>query len=984
MWRESGLKGASLGAAFAVLFFVCLAEYLFPAFAADRQEETNILVSSSPPSSSVRFIQGVEDGVLSLEKDVTFKVKAYVAPVTVPEETIYAQRELSIPEKEFVCPKWPCTRKWEFDFSDKPVSIADFSGLQIIWSQSVFGATPEISVDAKIKPDGGDRDPVVLKGHFSEKDEPVLRPVKTIDIKAAEYVEKSTAYLARRELGFEADERWRYDQDGENLVLQARVDLALKEVQAVQVFFDPKQPIEAVQFSVDTDGNGRRDIFILDGQTKHNVHKEGNRSVLTFDLRGAIKNLGIDPEKGVLQEPIVFLPTNFPSYKRDMPIKKIVFASIEHAEDEEIIRPKVEHRGGQYSLAFNFSDAVEGLSIWNGHLDNLSITARLNGPQAIRWDKVRLFDTWETQVPVLAKEPEKVFKEWVTPEEREESVFGPLERIKSFRPLLVQSFRETLSRVQQSFRDTFFVLPQGKNTVPGSDGRSQKEGRGGRRGYPTDEDVESVLLRFEDDMVRGRLYSFISGAMDNSVVQCEMTIEDQGKTKKVPVNLLPGFKRLTPTIQNGARVRDLEIRPPVYINQGALDLNVVLFDVRTSSSGVTADNKNAEWWMKGQEVPLSLQGGRSSLDDKGKQVFLLQEGHGENRYSYVLDVSKENSILPLEFILPGKLPQPCAATLKINGRNTAIPYGPFTLPLSSFGPISGEVEFAVEYLGDKKIIEIPVPRIKFLGLRRTAKDEVKNLGLQIDGKKNGLTVPRVPPAEGEWIDMGSVVVEKGEHAIQVEENPYFRIKTLLLETDTLLPWPQKEEEEGEATPFWKKMVLLGVKFLVVAGLLFVIYLSRSRIGAFLGYVFRPIRNLLSKTYWRLPNLAWTIIWAMLGVGLYGVGLMDRSSGENYGFTFGGIALVLVIWHLSRVLRDRISRRFPKAAEYIYRSRGTPFFAWAIALLVVTALLLVIELEPVAEQVAVIVYYLLVVGVVGELVSLRRREGAPEGGQKSEV
>jgi Flp pilus assembly protein TadB len=112
---------------------------------------------------------------------------------------------------------------------------------------------------------------------------------------------------------------------------------------------------------------------------------------------------------------------------------------------------------------------------------------------------------------------------------------------------------------------------------------------------------------------------------------------------------------------------------------------------------------------------------------------------------------------------------------------------------------------------------------------------------------------------------------------------------------------------------------------------------------------------------------------VVGVGLYGTGLAVTASGENYGFTFGGLAMVLVIWHLSRMLKNRFSERFPKAAEYIYRSRGTPFFACAIALLVATALLLVIKLEPVAEQVAVIVYYLLVVGVVGELVSLRKRE-----------
>jgi len=221
--------------------------------------------------------------------------------------------------------------------------------------------------------------------------------------------------------------------------------------------------------------------------------------------------------------------------------------------------------------------------------------------------------------------------------------------------------------------------------------------------------------------------------------------------------------------------------------------------------------------------------------------------------------------------------------------------------------------------------------------------------------------------------MGSVTVGKGEHVIQVEESRYFRIKTLLLETDTPLTWPQEAEEQVEATPFWKRTVLHGMKFLIVVAVLFVIYLFRSRIWTFLGTIFRPIRNLLSRTYWRLPDLAWTIIWIVVGVGLYGTGLAVTASGENYGFTFGGLAMVFVIWHLSKVLTHRVSERFPKTSEYIYRSRGTPFFAWAILLLVVTAVLLAIKLEPFAEQVAVIVYYLLVTGVIGEIVGMRRTE-----------
>lgn len=76
------------------------------------------------------------------------------------------------------------------------------------------------------------------------------------------------------------------------------------------------------------------------------------------------------------------------------------------------------------------------------------------------------------------------------------------------------------------------------------------------------------------------------------------------------------------------------------------------------------------------------------------------------------------------------------------------------------------------------------------------------------------------------------------------------------------------------------------------------------------------------------------------------------------------------------MKEWVLRKFPKTGTAVYRSRSTPFFAWAIVLLVITALLVAVGLEPLAEQTAIIVYYCLVVGVVGEIKEfkqLRKRE-----------
>jgi hypothetical protein len=94
-------------------------------------------------------------------------------------------------------------------------------------------------------------------------------------------------------------------------------------------------------------------------------------------------------------------------------------------------------------------------------------------------------------------------------------------------------------------------------------------------------------------------------------------------------------------------------------------------------------------------------------------------------------------------------------------------------------------------------------------------------------------------------------------------------------------------------------------------------------------------------------------------------------GANYYFTFGGMVAV-VIWYIWMVrMRGPLQRRWPTVAEKIYGGAGSIYFSGALVGLAVTALLLISRLELFAEQVAVVVYYCLMVGTLLEIVALRR-------------
>jgi hypothetical protein len=114
------------------------------------------------------------------------------------------------------------------------------------------------------------------------------------------------------------------------------------------------------------------------------------------------------------------------------------------------------------------------------------------------------------------------------------------------------------------------------------------------------------------------------------------------------------------------------------------------------------------------------------------------------------------------------------------------------------------------------------------------------------------------------------------------------------------------------------------------------------------------------------------VWAALTLVLYGIGLILKiGSGENYFFTFGGMAVLMVVRELFLVVEPRLRRAFPNIANPVYGGAGSLYFSAALVLLVGTAFMLTLKLEPIAEQLAVVVYYCLVVGTVLEILALRR-------------
>jgi hypothetical protein len=113
-------------------------------------------------------------------------------------------------------------------------------------------------------------------------------------------------------------------------------------------------------------------------------------------------------------------------------------------------------------------------------------------------------------------------------------------------------------------------------------------------------------------------------------------------------------------------------------------------------------------------------------------------------------------------------------------------------------------------------------------------------------------------------------------------------------------------------------------------------------------------------------------WLALTLALYGGGLLVKvGSGGNYFFTFGALALVFALRAWLLAIEPRFRGLFPVAAERVYAGAGSLYFSVALVMLVATAAVLSVKLQPIAEQLAIVAYYCLVIGTVQAAWALRK-------------
>jgi len=274
-----------------------------------------------------------------------------------------------------------------------------------------------------------------------------------------------------------------------------------------------------------------------------------------------------------------------------------------------------------------------------------------------------------------------------------------------------------------------------------------------------------------------------------------------------------------------------------------------------------------------------------------------------------------------------------------------------------------ELSFSIDVLESSTSIRDQIVNAPFLAINghelTVKKTEFKNFMGTLhmnssDDKGNFLS--DIEYLENHWLTVDELILNKKD-AYSSEREQVFNKEELLV-SDGGLSWLQLS----------KYILIFIVAWWLIKTKMYA-KLSRILLKSFLRVWNFPV-NILNRINIKVGWGTAFLWWLFVAISFYSVG--EYGTGK-YFFTFGDIATLMSWRALVGYCNPYIMSQWPLPSKIIYSRISAKYFCGFIFILLGMAVMFLLGLDPFAERLAVIGYMMLLVGVVQEIINLRKNK-----------
>jgi hypothetical protein len=838
------------------------------------------------------------------------------------------------------------------------------------------------------------------------------------DISKATWQPKDQLYLFKRVFGLEVDNNWRYIQEGGRVVLQRRFDRILSDNGSVDLVLDADTKLEWLNLRLKTEDG---DEIIVEWESiPKQISKDDDDRLRIRMLLSELKKLHKQP---VLEEMVVFLAGATDEIVENRPLLSLHWMDIEYeseAQDKSfeggqsnqglkdradnkkkneviIVAHQVEEMGyGKKRLKLDLTKVLRQVDR-NSKVASMVLSLepelkkKLGG---IEFSKIRLVSHYEEKVPVIAFKGRDLLKRWgleldSIANSNESYVWPVIYKHSNINK------KSTTIGLQCQCIDLEWKV--GKEIIEGS------------YLYIGGKEIQDKVLG-----IQATPYSFSGESLGNWFLKLNESVQfDKFVGNHERVDYIKIRVYLDTPSGNKDKIKGLvtqkEIRSPVT--------ELALFAVDNLSFGEILDatipfNQETFLDLEIENKPyLEIQNKSSNIiinkAQDGPTTFIPLDDeplHGDLFFNTVIDNRSEDDFLVVSYEVPWIYPlmDKCWLDMTATGDGKEM-QDKFCLDGSS-GKKSIHLPEWVDHIKWKATLPLENDMwsnsdrdkfylsIKLLTTTTTIREQLVNQPvLTIDGNKLLPVDAKFNKYRGNlYFDLDDIKYGAYLNDIKHLEHPWWEVDKIIFDREepfSLEEWKelnQVELIEGGDGLFWLQLlkylsILLVIWWLLANG--WFNKLFRVLTPSFLSLWNLPVRvlsRLNIEVSWGVAFLWWAIVTISLYVS--GVLLSSTTQGENYYFTFGGMAVVMSWRALVEHCQLSVESRWPGLSKKVYSGAGTKYFSGFIVVLVGVAVMLILSLEPIAEQLAIISYYMLLVGVALEILDLRK--GKPSNNQEA--